>query len=259
MGEEFPGAPDAGLDLVEDEKEPVLVAELPQRAQAARRDRADAALALDRFDHDGRGLGRDRRLQRLVVVEGDLIEALDLGAEALEIFLLAAGRDGRERASVERALEGDDAEAVRLSVRRMVLARHLDGGLVRLRPGIREEHDVGERVVDEPLSEALALGDLVEVGRVPELLRLLGERADEMRMGVTQGIHGDAGAEIEISLAASRDEPGPLASFEGKVGPRIGRQQRRSHGSVSNNGPKVAALRSKTKAPPLWRAALVEY
>ena len=121
MGEEFPGAPDAGLDLVEDEKEPVLVAELPQRTQAARRDRADAALALDRFDHDGRGLGRDR-LQRLVVVEGDLIEALDLGAEALEIFLLAAGRDGRERASVERALEGDDAEAVRLSVRRMVLA-----------------------------------------------------------------------------------------------------------------------------------------
>ena len=60
--------------------------------------------------------------ERLVVVEGDLIEALDLGAEALEIFLLAAGRDGRERASVERALEGDDAEAVRLSVRRMVLA-----------------------------------------------------------------------------------------------------------------------------------------
>jgi hypothetical protein len=42
----------------------------------------------------------------------DLVEALDLRAEALEILLLAAGGDGGERAAVEGALEGDDAEAL---------------------------------------------------------------------------------------------------------------------------------------------------
>ena len=65
----------------------------------------------------------------LEVVERDLVEALDLGAEAFEIFLLAAGRDGGERAAVEGAFEGDDAEALGMAVRRMVLAGHLDRAL----------------------------------------------------------------------------------------------------------------------------------
>ncbi len=55
----------------------------------------------------------DRLLDRVDVVEGHLVETRRLRAEAFEILLLAAGRDGRQRAAVEGALEGDDVEALR--------------------------------------------------------------------------------------------------------------------------------------------------
>jgi hypothetical protein len=118
MGEQLAGAAHAGLDLVEDQQEALVVAERAQSRRKLRWDRADAALALDRLDQDRRRLVGDRRLQRVHVVERNLIEAFDLGAEALEIFRLAAGGDGRQRPAVERALEGDDAEALGMAGRR---------------------------------------------------------------------------------------------------------------------------------------------
>ena len=65
-----------------------------------------------------RGLRPDRGLERLEIAGRHLVEAVDLGAEALDVFLLAAGRDGRERPPVEGALEGDDPVALRLAVGR---------------------------------------------------------------------------------------------------------------------------------------------
>ena len=101
----------------------VLVAKLAQRPQERRLDDAHAALAHQRLDHDRRGLGADRALDRLEIAERHLIEALDHRAEAFEIFLLAAGGERRQRAAVERALEGDDAVALGLAVHRLVFAR----------------------------------------------------------------------------------------------------------------------------------------
>ena len=55
IGEQFAGAADAGLDLVEDQQQAVLVAELAQRrAGTAASTTRDAALALDRLDQDRR-------------------------------------------------------------------------------------------------------------------------------------------------------------------------------------------------------------
>ena len=44
-----------------------------------------------------------------------MVEAWRPAAEAFEVFLVAGGGDGRERAAVERALEGDDAPALGLA------------------------------------------------------------------------------------------------------------------------------------------------
>ena len=160
IGEELAGAADAGLDLVEDQEQAVLVAEAAQFAQEGVRHRADAALALDRLDHERRRLGADDGLQGLDILERHLVEAFDLRAEALEILGLAAGCDGRQRPAVEGALERDDAEALRMAVRGVVLAGHLDGRLVRLGAGIGEEDHVREGVLDQALGQPLAFRDL---------------------------------------------------------------------------------------------------
>ena len=111
IGEQLAGAADAGLHLVEDQQQAVLVAELAQRPQELRRHHAHAALAHDRLDQDRGGLRTDRALDRLEVAERHLVEAVDHRAEAFEIFLLPAGGERRQRAAVEGALEGDDADS----------------------------------------------------------------------------------------------------------------------------------------------------
>src|SRR5690606_36581860 len=51
-------------------------------------------------------------------------------------------------------------------------------------------------------------------GDMPELARLLGERRDQMRMAVAKRVHRDTGREIEVALAAFREQPGAFASLE---------------------------------------------
>ncbi len=49
---------------------------------------------------------------------------------------------------------------------------------------------------------------------MPDLLCLVLQRGDEMRMGMAERIDGDAGGEIEIALPVLRDQPDALAAFE---------------------------------------------
>ena len=91
--------------------------------------------------------------------------------------------------------------------------------------------------------EAALAGDLVEVGDVPELAGLLGQRRDEMRVAVAERIDGDAGAEIEIALAVVGDQPAALAPLERQGRPREGIEKRRTaHYMHSGTGiPGIAA------------------
>ena len=109
------------------------------------------------FDHADGGL----------VAERDLVEALDLGAEALEVLLLAACSDGGQRPAVEGALEGDGAETFGVAVDVVIAPGGLDRALQRLGAGVREEHLVGKRSLDQALAEPSLAGDLIEVGNVP--------------------------------------------------------------------------------------------
>ncbi len=63
---------------------------------------------------------------------------------------------------------------------------------------------------------------------MPQLCRLLLQRCDQMRMGVAQRVHRDAGGEIEIALAVGRDQPRAFAAFEAEIDPgEYGEQMRR--------------------------------
>ena len=173
IGEQIAGAAHAALDLVEDQQQAVVVAQLAQGAQERVRHHAHAALADDRLDEDAGGLAarspssqpRDRRRH--------LVETVDRRPEAVEIFFVSGGGNRRQRAAVERAFEGDDAIALRLALAGLIMARHLDRALDRLGAGILEEHGVGKGRRAQSVGEPFAFRDAIEVGDVPEFLRLL--------------------------------------------------------------------------------------
>ena len=228
IGEQLAGPADAALHLVEDQQQAMLVAELAQPLQRLRGEWPDAALALHRLDQDRGGFRGDRLGGGVDVVERHLVEAVDLGAETFEIFLLAAGGDRRQRAAVEGAFEGDGAVALGMAVDVVIAARGLDRAFQRLGAGIGEEDLVGEGVFDQPLGEPALARDLVEIGDVPELAGLLGQRRDQMRMAVAERIDGDAAGEVEISLAIGLDQPDTLAPLESQGGARKGLVKRRT-------------------------------
>jgi len=67
----------------------------------------NAPLALDRLQQHAGGVWPDEGLDRFEIAEGSLVEPLDLGAETVEIFDVAARGERRERASVKGAFESD--------------------------------------------------------------------------------------------------------------------------------------------------------
>src|SRR5215471_16719056 len=122
--EHLAGTSEAALDLIDNEQNAMLVADLAELAQEIEGRDVEAALALHRLDHHGgdpRGLDvrleqeleRTERILRGHVVElvriGDVINLAREGAEAALIGIdLAGERHGHERAAVEAADEGDD-------------------------------------------------------------------------------------------------------------------------------------------------------
>ncbi len=172
MREQLARAAGAGLDLVENEQQAVLVTQRTQAAQKLGRRLAHAAFALDGLDHDGSRLGADGVSYGLEVAEGKVVEAVDLRAEAFEILLIAGGGERRQRAAVEGALECNDAPALRRARHIVIAARSLDGAFAGLGARIAEEHAVGKSRCNKALSQRFLPGDAIQVRCVPELLGL---------------------------------------------------------------------------------------
>ena len=82
------------------------------------------------------------------------------------------------------------------------------------------------------LRQAFLARHAVEVGGVPELARLLGQRRHQPGMGMAEGVDRDAGAEIQISLAILGEKVGALATDEGDIRPVIGGKQSGKHGAL---------------------------
>ena len=144
VGEQAAGPPHAALHLVENQQEVVLVAQLPQLLEERRsgvRMPPSPWIGSIRMAAVSRA---DRRLDLRDVAERHAVEAGQNGPETFEMLLLAAGGDGRDRAAVKGALEGDDAVALGLAAPVVEPARHLDRAFQRLGAGVAEERRVGE-------------------------------------------------------------------------------------------------------------------
>ena len=239
------------MHLVENEEQPACVAELAQVPKLLGCELAHAALALHRFEQDAGGLIADRRLDRSEIAERHLVEAVDLRAKSFEIFRLAAGGDRRERTAMEGALEGNHAVAVARATRIMIAPGHFEGAFQRLDPGIGEEHRIGEGRLGQPRRQPLAFGNAIEVGGVPQPRRLLVQRLDEMRMGMTERIHRNARAEIEILAPIFGGQSRPFAGDERHRMPVVDCKERWTHGARDPRCQKRKAAGGAAAVSPL--------
>ena len=93
--EPLPGAPEAGLDLVDHQQQTALVAQRTHVAQVLIVGRQHAALTLHRLEQDGGDAGIDRCLERGDVVEDHVPEPVGHREERLVLGRLAGGRQAR--------------------------------------------------------------------------------------------------------------------------------------------------------------------
>ena len=217
--EQFSGPAHAGLDLVDDQQQPLLLRQRPQLLQELIGRRPNAGFALDRLQHDGNGLARDQPLDGIEIVELRLGKSGDLGLEQRLKSLLARRRHGRERAAVEAADEGDDLVGAAL-VQRAEFARELDCALIGFGAGIGKEHLVEAAVGDQRVCQ-LQAGPVEERrARRQQQLCLRGKRVGDDGRRVAEAIDRPALHEIEIALAAVVPEIGAFALDEDGGRPR---------------------------------------
>ncbi len=225
-------APDPGLDLVADEQDAVVVAELSQVPEPAIGRDDVAALTEPGLDHDGGDLaGRHDPLEQdlLEVVEVPIEGVIDAGQQRPEVGavlrLRRGERHGPHRPPVEGLIEPDQV----LTAGRV--PRELDRRLDRLRPGVGEER--ARLSARERRHGVEALADVgvdrqIEVrgGVVQQLGGLLLDRLDHGRMAVARRGDGDPGVQVQVDVPVDvfHDRTGPAARHEG-IGPRQRRRR----------------------------------
>ena len=228
IDEQRAGAAHAALHLVEDQQQAVPVADRAQALEESRRHHMDAAFALDRLDHDRRGLVRDGLLHQIEIAGSDGVEP-HVRPQPLHVFRVASGEGARQRAAVKGALERDDAIAFGMAGNVVVTPRHLEGAFAGFHPGIAEEHGVGKGVGDQPLGQMLLPRHAVEIRGMPQFPCLLGQRRHQSGIGVTEGVHRNAGPEVQITSPVLGEKVATFAPDERDIRPLVGRQYDRKH------------------------------
>ena len=223
MGKKLARAPNAALHLIKNQQQAMLVAQLTQAPEALGWQHPHTSFALHGLHQNGRRFGRNRCLKRLVVAKGNLIKARRYRAKALQIFLLAAGSNRRQRAPMESAFKGDNAETLRLAVGIVIFPGRFYGAFKGLGTGVREKGHVCEGQLCKAPSKLFTVRDRINIGGMPEFLGLFGQSLDQMGMGMPNRRHGNATAEIEVSLTINRVKPNAFSSLECKGSARVGR------------------------------------
>ena len=191
------------LDLVQQEQDALLVAELTDALDELVGSGEHAALALNRLEHDGAGLALDISiLEGLQVVVVSIHEAGNQVAEALldgGVGLAGSGH-GTEGTAVEGGLSGDDGPSVGTDVLDAPLTGDLDHSLVGLSAGVLIE----DLIHTGGLADLLGQEDLRNgVGIVEGLHQgsaLLLNGSDNLGVAVAQGVNGDTSIEVQVGL-----------------------------------------------------------
>ena len=199
-GKEAAGAAHPGLHFVEDEQNPLAIAEVADALEVIGLRNDHPALALDRLDHHRDGLIAKRTIQRGQVVEWREPEAGHERLKALVVFLLAGCAQRRQRAAVKRTECGHDLEPA-AAVLVAPSARELDRRLVGLGAGIAEERAAVAEPVCKPLGQSRHRLGVEHVRDVSELLGLFLDRAHDAGMTMPEARHGKSAEEIQVAIS----------------------------------------------------------
>ena len=219
--EQLARAPESRLYLVEHQQHVSVVAEIADLPQVVVGRHAHAALALDRLEEHKADVRRDRRIESGDVVEGHIGDSGKQRLKSLVILRLARGRDGGQRAAMERVVGRNDAGS-RGAFLGPVPPRELHTGLVRFGPAVAEEPPLRERVFREQPSQLDLRLDVVEVGHVHQRLRLLAHGLGNGRVAVSQVRHGNSCEEIQIFPAVRIPQARPFAACQRQLTRAIG-------------------------------------
>jgi hypothetical protein len=198
--EQGAGPAAAGLRFVEDQQQAMLVAQCPQPAHEIRRGGDDAGLALDRFQHDGDGVGVDPLPHRFEVVQHRFRKTRYLGREQAVPARFAAGRHGGQGAAVKAVDEGDDFERAVL-VQLPPFPRQLDRAFVGLGAGTAEEDVIEAAVLGEQLRQFQRRCVVEGRAGVDQGFRLIRQRPGHRRRRMAEAVHRPALHPVEVALA----------------------------------------------------------
>ena len=200
MPKPLAGPAAAGPDLIEDQCEALVVAELADAGGVVGGIEVHPALALDRLHDDAAGVGINRRQQRHRSRRPRPARTRDIRLEAFAVLRVAGGREHRQRPAMEALLQRDDLVPV-LPAGLSAQAGKLAGGLIRFGAALAEERLAGE---GDP-AEALGHLDLRQgpegVADVPERGSLLRSGLNQRRVAVAENRPTEAGKQIDILLA----------------------------------------------------------
>ena len=222
-GKQAADTADTSLHLVDDEQHVLLAAELLYLLDELAVKRQDTALTLNQLHHDGAGHIVRLCAYRLDVVGNRVIKALGKREEIVVETLLTGGFQRSDRAAVERIDERQHLEAALTVLIERILARQLDGALIRLRARVGKEYLAAQmRLFDQLLGNLNHRLGGEQVGNVHQLVRLLVDCLDDGRIGIAHAVYADAGSEVDVLLALNIPQGRALAVIQRDREPAVG-------------------------------------
>ena len=117
------------------------------------------------------------------------------------VFGLAADRYGKQRTAVEAVQAGDDFGFVFTKMITPIFSRQFQRGFVGFRAGIAEKHFVGKGMSYQLLRQFLCGFGGVDIGNVPQFLRLLRQCGNQIGMAVSQRVDRNAARQVDVFTA----------------------------------------------------------
>src|SRR5690625_689440 len=202
-GKKVAGPPDSALNFVEKQQEVVFIAKFADALHEFGGCRMNSAFALNRFKNNRGRLFVNQCFKAGQIVEVGVNESWKKWSEAaVDPFLIGCGHSA-ERAAMKRFSGRDDFKALPLfsGFLQAVTACEFEKSLIGFKPAVAKEDFPRPGFLDQDAGDAALKFVAVEVRCVRERGGLLCNLLHPKGMRVTDGVHADTAAEIEIFLS----------------------------------------------------------